>query len=88
VPQPVRLPNSETAIGITGRAVCPSGASVTGGGFSCPDCSESFLKIWVNGPLQDPSGLTSGWHLVGDYSGPADNVPRILTVYAICAQGQ
>lgn len=88
VPQPVVFTDTEGTLTIEGRAVCSQGGLVTGGGFSCPDCSKSFLNIRVNGPLQDPSGLTSGWHLVGDYTGLGDGRQRTLTIYAICAQGQ
>jgi hypothetical protein len=68
-------------------AVCPPG-SVTGGGFSCPGCGpfsasspEFPLRIRVNEPLQE----LNGWHVVGTY---VDGRPAVLTIYAICAQGQ
>jgi hypothetical protein len=71
---------------IVGRANCPSGSIVTGGGF----LSSKYIRIRESMPLQDAKGNGIGWYVAGtvmEQELPPEFHPQIK-IYAVCAQVQ
>ncbi len=69
-------------------AYCPTGAVVTGGGFTTGvsgENSNSFnANLFVSAPTMGPSEKADGWQVALSYL-PQDVIPT-TTVYVLCAQ--